>query len=111
MLLNVITLGLDNPVVLKFELRGEFKAKQLNGFDYLQMEIGGEEYSTAETPEQLFVPADQPDHLYLKIGATTALPPGKYRLTLRGYNARYPNGYELNGATRRLLQPVEVKRA
>ncbi len=109
MLLNTVTLGLDNPVVFKFELRGEFKAKQLNGFDYLKLEIGGEEYSTVDTPQQLFVPAEQPDHLYLKIGAVTALTVGEYRPTIRGYNARYPNGYELNGATRRLLQPVEVR--
>jgi hypothetical protein len=106
---NLITVGSDLPVVLRFGLRGEFAADGLNTFDYLSVDIGDETYNTIDHADALFV-SDLDDHLlYLKIGDVTQLSSGAYPLTVTGYSARYPKGYPLTSVHRRLLEPVVVQ--
>lgn len=110
MQLNVVTIGVDTPVALRFNLRGEFESEQLNGFDYLQLTVGDENYTTFANPEKLFIDPKNNKRLILKIGASTKLSEGDYFVTIKGFNAAYPNGFELNSRVRPLLRPLEVRR-
>lgn len=96
MLMDTIDKSVDNPVVFKFGLRGEFAAQQLLTFDYLTITIGDEHYSTVNDPEKLYVPEDEPEKLYLKIATTTSLERGEFPVRIKGYNLNYPNGYGLS---------------
>lgn len=105
---NVVTLGSPNPVVINFGLRGEFEQNKLLSFDYMEVLIGNESYSTNGTPEQLFVAGDNNDELRLKIGETSNLKPNHYIPTIKGYNLQYPSGYEFNSPRMQLIDPIRV---
>ncbi len=108
--LNVITIGVDNPAVLVFNLRGEFADLQLNAFDYLSLGIGDEIYTTYGNPDHFFIDPNNPRRLLIKIGAVTKLSEGQYPMTIKGFNLTYENGYELNSRARPLLKPLWIKR-
>lgn len=104
---NTVIKGRDNPVIFEFKMTGDFAANQLNTFDSITLDIGGESYSTATTPANLEIVND--NELRLKIGDTTALDPGGYIPEIVGISADYNDGYLLNGLKRKILDPVIVK--
>jgi hypothetical protein len=108
--LSVITIGIDNPAVLVFNLRGEFAEEQLKAFDYLSLRVGDETYTTYANPEHFFIDPNNSGRLLIKIGGVTKLNEGEYPMTLLGYNLTYENGYVLNSRARPLLKPLRIKR-
>lgn len=108
--LCAITIGVDTPAVLKFNLRGEFAEKQLTAFDYITLAVGDETYTTYGDPDFFFVDPKNPCRLIIKIGTITGLREGRYFITVKGFNLTYPNGFELNSRGRPLLKPMEFKR-
>lgn len=103
---DTVIKGKDNPVIFNFSMTGDFAANQLNTFDSITLDIGGESYSTASTPDQLFIVSG--NQLRLRIGDTTTLDPGGYVPEINGFSADYNDGYLLHGLKRRIFGPVRV---
>lgn len=103
---NVIVKGNDNPVVMTFSFTGDFLASGLNTFTSITLTIGGEEYSTNLTPDNLSVESDT--ELRLKIGDTTALADGRYLPEIVGFSATYDDGYLLSGQCKPILGNITV---
>jgi len=88
---NRIVKGRGNPVALEFFFDGEFKAAGLNNFTRIVVEVGGETYDT----DSASVDIHSATELRVRIGGSTSLATGEYKLTITGYSATYTLGYEL----------------
>lgn len=88
---NTIYKGYDNPVIMAFTFGGDFAALGLNNFTRIDVTIGTETHSTTSGAVEIVSATE----LALKIGDSTALPPGSYLPTVTGYNATYGDGYVL----------------
>lgn len=103
---DTVIKGKDNPVIFNFTMTGDFAANQLNTFDKVTVDIGGEAYATDTTPNQLFIVSG--NQLRLKIGDITTLAVGGYIPEIIGYSTDYNDGYLLSGVKRRLFGAVRV---
>ena len=105
---NEIYLGFDNPVIFTWSFSGDFAASGLNTFTDIQINIGGEDYSTLATSENLFIVSNT--ELRLKIGDTTSLTAGSYLPEITGFSPDYNDGYLLNGVkNKRLTDKIKIK--
>jgi hypothetical protein len=89
---NIVYLGHDNEIVLRFTFSGEFAEGGLGNFDEIKMAVGGEEYSTTGTPANLFVNGND---LVCSIGDSTDLEEGYHHVLVKGFSGVYDDGYVL----------------
>lgn len=105
---NVIYLGRDNEVEIVFTFSGDFSTSGLSTFDYVELMLGGEGYSTNTTPDQLYIKDDFT--LVIKIGDITSLQTGNYAPSITGYlNPDYNDGYVLNCSTTSKIERIKIK--
>lgn len=107
MLNNIIYKGRDNEVFIAFTFDGDFAALGLANFTEITLSLGGEEYSTIATPEELLLKDNFT--LTLKIGGITNLSTGSYPVEVIGINATYSDGFVLNCAASSKIERVIVK--
>ena len=103
---DTVIIGKDNPVILVGNFNGDFAAEQFDTFSRITLSIGGENYSTDTTPQQLFV--FNKNQLRLVIGDTTSLEPGRYDFELVGFSPTYDDGYLIHGEKRKILNKIRV---
>lgn len=102
---NIVYLGHDNEIVLRFTFSGEFADGGLGNFDEIKMVVGGEEYSTTTTPENLFIVDNE---LFATIGDTTALSVGYHHVLVTGYSGVYDDGFVLMSTQMGDISRVQV---
>ena len=92
---NEIVLTRDNPVAVRVVWTGTagIDVTSWNDFTNIVAKIGTEEYSLSLDPDNVVVKSDE--LLHVIIGADTSLPVKTYNITITGYSATYPNGFEV----------------
>lgn len=106
---NTIILGRDNEVSMNISFRGKFSGDGLDNFTEIRLNIGGETYSTVDTPASLLV--ENGTRLILRIGTVTQLPPGDYRPEVIGINGTYDDGYVLTSPVYNPIDFIYIKGA
>lgn len=95
---NVIIKGIGNPVVFVFSFSGAMAHNGLNNFVGITVKVGSETYSLGNR-----VSITDKNTLELDIGAVTGLSVGSYYPEIIGTSAKYPSGFLLSGAAKRIL--------
>lgn len=90
---NIVFLGKDNPVVIKFTFDGEFLADGLSNFTNIIVNVSTETYTLLLNPTNVIVFSNT--ELRIAIGTDTALTAGSYDITVTGISANYDDGYIL----------------
>lgn len=95
---NVIIKGIGNPAVFVFSFSGTMAHDGLNNFAGITVKVGSETYTLDD-----HVSIADKNTLELDIGAVTALSVGSYYPEIIGTSAKYPSGFLLSGAAKRIL--------
>ena len=102
---NIVYLGHDNEIVLRFSFAGDFAENGLGNFDEIRMTVGGEVYSTLTNPANLFTDGND---LIATIGDTTALSAGYHHFKVVGFSGVYDDGFILTASECTGIARVQV---